>query len=140
MLSHGHVISFKDMALECSFPLSPHYINKCFSSFGFSYLRDYYFKYRLWMTPKLMCKNPEMCTKIIILFTELSLSQTRNTRIKESMEALYSEATIFKSEAVLITTADEDKRAGQNSKLSGIETTINVILHVKKIKRDLHIQ
>ena len=90
--------------------------------------------------PKLMCKNPEMYTKIIILFTELSLSQTRNTRIKESMEALYSEATIFKSEAVLITTADEDKRAGQNSKLSGIETTINVILHVKKIKRDLHIQ
>jgi len=69
---------------------------------------------------------------------EHSLSQSRSHRIREAIEAMYSEAT--SREAVLVTTADEDTR-GQNSKQSdGIETAINVILHVKKIKRDLHIQ
>ena len=66
------------------------------------------------------------------------MSQSRSHRIREAIEAMYSEAT--SREAVLVTTADEDTR-GQNPKQSaGIETAINVILHVKKIKRDLHIQ
>ena len=72
------------------------------------------------------------------IFSEHSLSQSRSHRIREAIEAMYSEAT--SREAVLVTTADEDTR-GQNPKQSaGIETAINVILHVKKIKRDLHIQ
>ena len=77
-------------------------------------------------------------------FTEMSLSQSRSQRIQEAMKAIYLKASRPEA-AVLITTADEDnKRAGQNlgGKIqnSGIETTINVILHAKKIKRDLHIQ
>merc|ERR1739848_795697 len=60
------------------------------------------------------------------------------------MKAMYLEAS-HPEATVLITTADEDnKRTGQNLggkiRNSGTETTINVILHAKKIKRDLHIQ
>jgi hypothetical protein len=76
---------------------------------------------------------------------EMSLSQSRSQRIQEAMKAIYLEASHPKA-AVLITTADEDdKRAGQNlggkiQNNSGTITTVNVILHAKKIKRDLHIQ
>ena len=76
----------------------------------------------------------------------MSLSQSRSQRIQEAMKAIYLEASRPKA-AVLITTADEDdKRAGQNlggkiQNNSGTAiTTVNVILHAKKIKRDLHIQ
>jgi len=75
---------------------------------------------------------------------EMSLSQSRSQRIQEAMKAMYLEAS-HPEATVLITTADEDnKRTGQNlgGKIqnSGTGTTINVILHAKKIKRDLHIQ
>ena len=65
------------------------------------------------------------------------------------MELMYSEATKTSTvleEDILITTADEDKENERKHKirndkaLKAIEATINVIFHVKKIKRDLHIQ
>lgn len=80
---------------------------------------------------------------------ELSLLQSRSVRIRDAMELMYSEATKTSTvleEDILITTADEDKENERKHKirndkaLKAIEATINVIFHVKKIKRDLHIQ
>jgi len=83
---------------------------------------------------------------------ELSLQQSRSKRILEAMDVMYSEASkqSFASESitggdVLVTTADEDndserlKRKQKNAN-DNAHKVINVILHVKKIKRDLHIQ
>lgn len=91
---------------------------------------------------------------------ELSLQQSRSTRIHEAMDVMYSEAGKLSSavavasgnitgDDVLVTTADEDndsERIKRKQKIAHdnaqktIDSTINVILHVKKIKRDLHIQ
>jgi len=91
---------------------------------------------------------------------ELSLQQSRSTRIHEAMDVMYSEAGKLSSsgtsssavaaseDVVLVTTADEDndserkrkQKIAHDNAQKTIDSTINVILHVKKIKRDLHIQ
>jgi len=56
---------------------------------------------------------------------------------------MYDEASKSERESasVLITTADEDNQKQQlAAEKVAIDSAINVILHVKKIKRDLHIQ
>lgn len=78
------------------------------------------------------------------LISEQSLEQSRSKRIQEAMNLMYSEATKnTNSDQVLVTTADEDikrRKAQMEAQKAVIESTINVILHVKRIKRDLHIQ
>lgn len=54
---------------------------------------------------------------------EHSLVQSRSARIREAVDEMYAELAL------------EDKAMQK-----AIDSTINVILHVKKIKRDLHIQ
>ena len=85
----------------------------------------------------------------VLLFSELSLLQSRSSRIREAVGVMYAEATKSASsisEDILITTADEDKDNTKKPKIridkaqKAIEDTIHVIFHVKKIKRDLHIQ
>ena len=89
-------------------------------------------------------------------FSELSLQHSRSTRIHEAMDVMYSEAgklsssgtSVASEDVVLVTTADEDndserkrkQKISHDNAQKTIDSTINVILHVKKIKRDLHIQ
>ena len=59
-----------------------------------------------------------------------------------------SSAVAASEDVVLVTTADEDndserkrkQKIAHDNAQKTIDSTINVILHVKKIKRDLHIQ
>ena len=54
----------------------------------------------------------------------MSLLQSRNRGIHEAVDSMYAEAK-------------NDENAGSKK---AINTTIDVIINVKKIKRDLHIQ
>lgn len=82
---------------------------------------------------------------------ENSLAQSRSVQIREALRSL--DRIPFKGlgsgasveEEVLITTADEDDQKPPHNRDSDeseaiIEAAINVIIAVKKVKRDLHIQ
>lgn len=87
---------------------------------------------------------------------EESLQQSRCSRIQDALELLYTDTTtkfskvdakVSQRDSILVTTADQDRQ--KDSKKSpnddengqkSIDSAINVIVHVKKIKRDLHIQ
>ena len=62
----------------------------------------------------------------------MSLLQSRNRGIHEAVDSMYAEA---KNPAK--NPAKNDENAGSKK---AINTTIDVIINVKKIKRDLHIQ
>ena len=62
----------------------------------------------------------------------MSLLQSRDRGIHEAVESMYAEAA--KNPESL-----QNDKAGGGSK-KAINTTIDVIINVKKIKRDLHIQ
>ena len=92
----------------------------------------------------------------IFKFSEESLQQSRCSRIQDALELLYTDTTtkfskvdakVSQRDSILVTTADQDRQ--KDSKKSpnddengqkSIDSAINVIVHVKKIKRDLHIQ
>lgn len=82
---------------------------------------------------------------LISFFTEQSLEQSRSKRIREAMDLMYSETlqSSHSTDQVLVTTADEDikrRKAFIVAQKAVIESTVNIILQVKRIKRDLHIQ
>ena len=58
----------------------------------------------------------------------MSLLQSRNRGIHEAVDSMYAEAK---------NPAKNDENTGSKK---AINTTIDVIINVKKIKRDLHIQ
>lgn len=81
---------------------------------------------------------------------EYSLLRSRSSRIRDSMERLYAEASHGSSSQLVtseqkMSAAEEDKKKRKkisfdDNASNAIESSINVILNVKRIKRDLHIQ
>ena len=66
-----------------------------------------------------------LATNLVSRILEMSLLQSRNRRVHEVVEFMYNEA--------------KNPQQQQGSK-KAIDATIDVIINVKKIKRDLHIQ
>ena len=65
-----------------------------------------------------------LATNLVSRILEMSLLQSRNRRVHEVVEFMYNEA----------------KNPQQQGSKKAIDATIDVIINVKKIKRDLHIQ
>ena len=63
----------------------------------------------------------------------MSLLQSRDRGIHEAVESMYAEAA--KNPESL-----QNDKAGSGGSKKAINNTIDVIINVKKIKRDLHIQ
>ncbi len=79
-------------------------------------------------------------------FPESSLVQTRNGRIKEAFEAVLNSTSPDSGDHrgghdVLVTTVEEDEKSKAEDRFrteAAIESAVNIILAVKKVKRDLH--